>query len=241
MSGFVCRLCTFWFLIILFTTIGDVAAEAPGPDLPVSVLAELAQAVDAGRRDGLLAIVRAQGAARPDQSADIAAAAALLAPWLGGAVAEAVLSAVPDPGPVAPGVLAAVLSALDGRHSKAVAQAVRRAAPGADADLLDGIETVYAEALALGTAGGFLNAETVGLPPAVARAVALGRAATARVVAWVRLWEGLAPLPVAPGTGVAAIGRAVPTTDPTTDPVTDPATERQEPVLESRFRVPSGS
>ncbi len=238
---FVCKWRTLWFLFLWFAigavvSGGAAAGAAPGvlgQELPPSVLADLAQAVDAGRREGFLAVVTAESAARPGHAADIAAAAALLAPWLGDAVAEAVLNAVPGPGPAAPGVLAAVLSALDGRHSKAVARAVRQAAPDADAALLDGVETVFAEALAHGTPAGFLNAETVGLPPAVARAVAVGRAATARAVAWVRVWEGLAPVP-APGSGTAAGGVA-------SGGPEAPPTERQEPVLESRFRVPSGS
>jgi len=236
---FVFRSRHLWFLVLSCIVLGCVvrpvgaSPEAVGQGLPASVLVDLADAVDAGRRDDFLAVVSAASAARPEQAADIAAAAALLAPWLGDVVAEAVLRAIPAPGPAAPGVLAAVLSALEGRHSKAVAQAVRRVAPDADAAVLDDIETTFAEALAQGTPAAFLNAEMVGLPRATAQAVAVGRAATARVEAWVRQWEGLAPLPArgfsaVPSGAVVARGQ-------------EPATVRQDPVLESRFRVPSGS
>lgn len=227
MFGFLFKLCLVGAALLWL----DAApgAEAADADVPAAVLAGFAHAVDAGDRAAFLDLIQREVRERPALAPDMAAAASLLAPWLADRVAEAVLRGSPQPAAAAPAVLAAVLFALDGRRSQDVGAAVRQAAPQADGALLGAVEAVFAKAVEGGTSGGFLAAELVGLRPEVARAVASGRAATGKAGRWVRLWEGLAPLPVASSPVEAG------------NTVEVPSILRQDPILESRFRVPSGS
>lgn len=200
------------------------------PDLPQDVLRALADAVDEGRREVFLAALRGAAVEHPDAAPTLAAAGCLLAPWMGELVVGTVLRAVPRPEQAAPVVLAAALVALEGRRGVAVGKAVRRAAPTADRALLEAVEAVFAAALADGTPAAFAAAEAHDLPLPLWEVLAQGRAANARSEAWARLWQALPPRPAprrAPGEA--------------TGPAEPPAIERQEPVLESRFRVPSGS
>jgi hypothetical protein len=194
------------------------------------VLEDLSDALDAGDRAGFLDAVATAAAEHPALAPDAAAAASLLAPWLAGRVAEAALHGTPHAGQAAPAVLAAVLTAVDGRRSKDVGAAVRRAAPQADGALLAAVETVFADAVRAGTSGGFMAAELSGLPLDVARAIAAGRAANGRAARRGRSREALAPLAPPPRLSIDGVEEAEP-----------PPILRQDPILESRFRVPSGS
>ncbi|MGC2855304.1 hypothetical protein ACM64Y_07485 [Novispirillum sp. DQ9] len=220
-------------MMVALVSVSAFAAPKPPdmpPDLPQDVLRALAEAVDEGRREVFLAALRGAAVEHPDAAPTLAAAGCLLAPWMGELVAGTVLRAVPRPDQAAPVVLAAALVALEGRRGAAVGKAVRRAAPAADMALLEAVEVVFAAALADGTPAAFAAAETHDLPLPLWEVLAEGRAANARSEAWARLWQALPPRPArrrAPGEA--------------TGPAEPPAIERQEPVLESRFRVPSGS
>lgn len=223
-----------WRLVVLMlamTILACGAAVAREP-LPEGVLEDLARALDAAEREGFLARLDQAAVAYPGHALEIAAAGALLAPWLGPAVAEGVLGALDEPDALAPTVMAAVLVALEGRRAAAVAGAVRSAAPNADATVVDGLERLFSDAVASSVPGGFLAAEAVDLPSGVAEALAAGTAAAEQVAGWVRAWEALAPLPQDEGRAAAAVA-------PTDDE--GGTMERQDPALESRFRVPSGS
>lgn len=245
-----------WFLAgvvavgIVAPATGPLWADAPQPlavssgtfALPDAVLRDLGEAVDGGRREVFLAVLRGAAAARPEAAPALAAAGCLLAPWMGELVAGTVLRAVPRPDEAAPVVLAAALVALEGRRTAAVGRAVRRVAPGADSAMLEGVEAVFAEALAAGTPAGFAAAQAYDLPAPLWDVLARGRAANARSEAWLRLWQALPPAapPVAAGPergGPERVGKDW----LDGDGGEGPAVERQDPILESRFRVPSGS
>lgn len=215
-----------------------VAGETDPFDLPETVLRDLGEGLDSGRREVFLAALRGATVARPDAAPALAAAGCLLAPWMGDLVAGTVLRAVPRPDRAAPVVLAAALTALEGRRAAAVGKTVRRVAPEADKDLLNAVETVFAEALATGTPAGFAAAQAHDLPWPLWDVLAQGRAANARGEAWLRLWAALPPARPAGGRPQARRLRQL---DAGAGEAGPAAVERQDPLLESRFRVPSGS
>jgi hypothetical protein len=97
------------------------------------------RALDAGRAGDMLDALAEAVRLAPAQGPDLAAAAALVAPWMAAEVAATALGALPAArraGAAGP-VLAAVLVATEGRQGGTVLAAVRRAAPTADLALLE--------------------------------------------------------------------------------------------------------
>lgn len=232
-SGFV-HGWAFLLLVALLAMSDGRTVHAAGEepfDLSGAVLADMAEAIDGGHRNAFLAVLRGAAVQRPEAAPAVVAAGCLLAPWMGELVAGTVLRAVPDAAAAAPVILAAALVALEGRRAAAVGTVVRRVAPGADTGLLEAIEGFFAEALAAGTPAAFIAAQAHDLPTPLRDVLARGRAANARGEAWLRLWEALPPV------------RRPAQDDPETAdaPAGAQAEGRQDPILESRFRVPSGS